>query len=147
MANDGNEQLFRRLIEEGFNRGDLAVVEELVAPHAVEHQSHGPDIPTTGPESVKAVITTLRRSFSDLALTIEAISSDGDTVWARLRSAGTNDGPFFGNPPTGKRMAIDVIDVVRFENGRMVEHWGVADRLGVLLQLGLAPRPAAVPAS
>ena len=38
--------------------------------------------------------------------------------------------------------AIDVIDIGRFAHGKMVDHWGVADRLGVLLQLGLGPRPA-----
>jgi predicted ester cyclase len=44
-----------------------------------------------------------------------------------------------GNGPTGKKMRIDVIDIVRFEDGKIVEHWGVPDQLGVMLQLGLLP--------
>jgi predicted ester cyclase len=43
-----------------------------------------------------------------------------------------------GHAPTGRTMRIDVIDVVRVRDGRITEHWGVPDRLGVLRQLGLA---------
>ena len=62
---------------------------------------------------------------------------DGDVAWARNVATGTNDGSFMGHPPTGRPMRIDVIDVVRVRDGRIVEHWGVPDRLGVLRQLGL----------
>lgn len=143
MSEHANEQSFRRIIEEGFTQGDLDAFDELVASHCVEHQMHAPDVPTVGPASPKAIAGSLRRAFPDLTLTIEDLATHGDKVWARIRSTGTHDGPFLGNAPTGRRMAIDVIDVARFEDGKMVEHWGVADRLGVLLQLGLGPRPAA----
>jgi len=89
----------------------------------------------------RAVAASLRRAFPDLTLTIEDMTDDGDKVWARIRSTGTHEGPFFGNAATHRRMAIDVIDIARFEDGKMVDHWGVADRLGVLVQLELAPRP------
>jgi|SRR3954451_20003007 predicted ester cyclase len=140
------ERAFAELIEQGFNHGDLAVADRLMAADAVEHQVHAPDVPVVGPAAVKAIIGTLRRSFSDLRLEIQEMATAGDMVWARIRSTGTNDGPFFGNPPTGRRFAIDVIDVVRFRDGRIVEHWGVADRLGVMFQLGLLSWPSA-PAS
>lgn len=140
------EQAFAELIEQGFNRGDVAVADRLLAADAVEHQQHGPDMPVTGPAAVKAVIATLRESFSDLRLEIQEMTTAGDMVWARIRSTGTHDGPFFGSAPTGRRFAIDVIDVVRFRDGRIAEHWGVADRLGVMFQLGLIARPA-VPVS
>jgi predicted ester cyclase len=58
-------------------------------------------------------------------------------------ATGTHDGLFMGHPPTGRRMRVDVFDAVRVCDGRMVAHWGVPDRLGALIQLGLAPRPAA----
>ena len=51
-----------------------------------------------------------------------------------------------GNAPTGRPMRIDVFDVIRVEDGKMVEHWGVPDRLGALLQLGLMRPPGAVAA-
>jgi predicted ester cyclase len=46
-----------------------------------------------------------------------------------------------GNPPTRKTMQIDVIDIARFEEGKLLEHWGVPDRLGILLQLGFFRAP------
>ena len=150
MSESPNEQIFRRVIEEGFNRGDLAVFEELVAADCVEHQAHAPDVPTVGPAAPMAIAETLRRAFPDLKLTIEDMTSTGDKVWARIRSTGTHRGPFLGNAATGRPMAIDVIDIARFEDGKMVDHWGVADRLSVLFQLGLGPQrrqPTEVPAS
>ena len=135
------EALIRRLIEEGFNEGNLRVTEELISPDLVEHQNFGPDH-AAGAEGVKAVIASLRRAFSDFHLAIEDLAVDGDTVWLRMTGTGTNDGSFMGHPPTGRAMRTDVFDVLRVEDDRIVEHWGVPDRLGTLLQLGLAQPPS-----
>ena len=54
----------------------------------------------------------------------------------------TNDGSFMGHAPTGLPMRTDVFDALRVENGCIVEHWGVPDRLGTLFQLGLANPPS-----
>jgi len=128
-----NEAIYRRLIEEGFNRGDLAVVDEVVAAGAVEHQRGL----ANGPDGAKGAIKYLRRAFPDFTLTIDEVVSVGDKVWARQRGGGTNTGSFAGRPPTGKKAFIDVIDVCRFEDGKMVEHWGVPDQLGMMVALGL----------
>ena len=130
------DTVLRRLINEGFSGGRLEVADELIAPVVIEHQDYGPGH-APGAEGVKAVMTSLRRAFSDFRLDIEDIAVDGDLAWARNVATGTNDGSFMGHPPTGKPMRIDVIDVVRVRDGRIVEHWGVPDRLGVLRQLGL----------
>ncbi len=135
------EALVRRLIEEGFNRGDLDVADELISPDLLEHQNFGPDH-APGAEGVKAVIASLRRAFSDFHLAIDDLAVAGDTVWLRMTGTGTNDGSFMGHPPTGRGMRTDVFDALRLENGRIVEHWGVPDRLGTLFQLGLAQPPA-----
>lgn len=144
------EALVRRLIEEGFNEGNLDIVDELVSPAFVEHQDFGPDH-ASGAEGVKAVIASLRRAFSDFHLAIESLAVDGDTVWLRMTGTGTNDGPFMGHSPTGRTMRTAVFDALRVQEGRIVEHWGVPDRLGTLFQLGLVAPPvrtlAAVPAS
>jgi steroid delta-isomerase-like uncharacterized protein len=140
------EQLFRRLIDEGFNGGDLGVADAVTAPDLAEHQDFGPDH-APGAEGVRAVIASLRRAFSDFHLQIEDMVVAGDTAWARMTATGTHDGPFMGHPPTGRPMRIAVFDVIRVADGRMVEHWGVPDRLGVLRQLGLlAPPPVPQPA-
>ena len=75
-------------------------------------------------------------SISDLHLEIQDTATSGDMVWFRIRSTGTNDGPMWGRPATGRPIDITVMDVMRVVDGRMVEHWGVADRLAVLKQIG-----------
>lgn len=132
-----NENVFRRLIEEGFSRGNLAALDELFAPDFVEHQD-GFEPPNL--EGVKSAIASLRTPFPDLKVTVEEIISSGDKTWARLTGRGTHLAPFMGRPPTGKSFAITVIDICRFENGKIVEHWGVADRLSQMAQLGLLPQ-------
>ncbi len=81
-------------------------------------------------------MTALRQACPDFHLTVEDLAVDGEEVWLRMRGSGTNDGPSVGHPPSGRKMQIDVFDVLRFQHGRMVEHWGVSDRLTALLQLG-----------
>ena len=140
-----NEAIYRRIIEEGFNQGNLDVVEELVAPDSREHQRGAKD----GIEGTKATIQYLRAAFPDFKITIDELAVSGDKVWARQRGGGTNHGSFAGRPPTGIKAFIDVIDIVRIENGKIVEHWGVPDQVGMMMQLGhISPpaRPAAVTA-
>jgi steroid delta-isomerase-like uncharacterized protein len=134
------ERAVRRLIDEAFSRGHLDVCDELIADDLVEHQDYGPGH-APGAAGVKAVVTSLRRAFSDFKLEIEEMVIAGDTVWARNIATGTHDGTYMGHPPTGRTFRIHVFDVMRVVNGRLVEHWGVPDRLGVLLQLGIFSRP------
>lgn len=139
------EVVVRRLIDEGFSQGRLEVCDELVSHDSVEHQDFGPNH-AAGPEGVKAVIASLRRAFSDFELRIEDLAVAGDTVWLRNTATGTNDGTFMGYASTGRTFRITVFDVLRVVDGRIVEHWGVPDRLGVLHQIGAVARPgAAVP--
>jgi predicted ester cyclase len=140
MARDA-ETVVRRLIEEGFNQAKFAVCDELVDPSLVEHQNYGPHH-APGAEGVKAVIASLHRAYPDFRLEIEHLSVDGELVWLHMQGSGTNDGSFMGNQPTGRKMQIDVFDLLRVRDGRLVEHWGVPDRLGALFQLGLARPPA-----
>lgn len=137
-----NEALFRRIIDEGFNQGNLAVADEVLSPQIAEHQAGM----GAGPEGLKGAITYLRSVFPDFTLTIEDTVTAGDTIWVRMRARGTQQGPHMGLPPTGKPIDIYVIDICRFEGGKMVEHWGVPDRFALLEQLGLLPRPQAAPA-
>ena len=56
----------------------------------------------------------------DLHLEIEDTATSGDTVWFRIRATGTNDGPMWGRPATGRPIDITVMDVMRVADGRMV---------------------------
>jgi predicted ester cyclase len=139
MSASTNESIYRRIIEEGFNQGRLEIADELVAPNAVEHQRGGAG---DGPEGLKRTIKILRGAFPDFTITIDEVVTVGDKVWARQRGGGTNLGAFAGHPATGIKAFTDVIDVARFENGKMVEHWGVPDQLGMMMALGHITPPA-----
>jgi predicted ester cyclase len=129
------EARVRRLVEDGIGRGDLAVIEALVAPDGVEHQrGHG-----RGVDGVRQLAEDLHRRLADLELRVEDIAVVGDRVWLRSRARGVSVGMFMGLPPTGQPVEVRVFDVVRIADGRVVEHWGVADQLGLLLQLGFDP--------
>jgi predicted ester cyclase len=129
------EAVVRRLIDQGFSQGRLDVCDEVISEDMIEHQDYGPNH-DAGAAGVKAVVASLRRAFSDFNLAIEDLAVIGDTVWTRNVATGTNDGVYMGQPPTGRRFRVHVFDVLRVVDGRVVEHWGVPDRLGVLFQLG-----------
>jgi predicted ester cyclase len=135
---NSNEAIYRRLIEEGFNQGNLSAVDDLIATGAREHQRGAQD----GPEGAKKTITYLRSAFPDFKISIDEVMVSGDKVWARQKGGGTNLGSFAGHPPTGRKAFIDVVDVCRIEDGKIVEHWGVPDQLGMMMALGLIAPPA-----
>jgi len=139
MSEEKNKQVFCQLIEEGFNNGSLGALDELCTPDFIEHQE-GIMPPTV--KGLKGAILSLRTPFPDLVLTIEEIIASGDKTWARITGRGTHQGIFMGQAPTGKPFAITVIDICRFENNKIAEHWGVADRLSLMAQLGLLPKPS-----
>jgi predicted ester cyclase len=140
VARTSPEAVARRLIDEGFTLGRLEVADELVADDLTEHQDYGPNH-AAGSAGVKAVIASLHRAFSDFRLTIEDVRVDGDMVWMRNVATGTHDGPFLGYAATGRSIRITVFDVLRVVGGRLVEHWGVPDRLGALMQIGALQLP------
>jgi predicted ester cyclase len=78
----------------------------------------------------------LRAAFPDLQLTVEDIIAEGDRVAVNLTARGTHRGTFQGIAPTGKTVTVSAFEVVRIENGKLVEHWGGPDTLNLLQQLG-----------
>jgi hypothetical protein len=78
------------------------------------------------------VIASLRRAFPDFHFTMDDVAVRDDLVWLRMTGTGTNDGRYMGHEPTGRPMRTAVIDVLRVDGTRIVEYWGVPDRLGAL---------------
>jgi predicted ester cyclase len=132
-----NEQLFRIIID-GFSKGDTTVFDKYASPDFIEHQ-YGM-IPANV-EGTKKAIRYLHKAFSDFSLTIEDLVIDGDKVWGRMTGRGTQKGQFGPLLPTGKKIEITVIDIMRFKESKLVEHWGVPDRLAAMEQLGMKPPP------
>ena len=83
-------------------------------------------------------------AFPNMKWDPQDILVDGDKAVARVQFTGTNDGEFMGIPATGKRVSVQVIDIVRFgEDGLAREHWGVFDLMGMMTQLGAVPGQSA----
>jgi len=135
-----NKSLMRRGIEEVWNRGNFAVVGELIAGDFVAHASL-PIGEIHGPEGVKRYFATLREAFPDIHFTIEDQLAEGDRAVTRWTARGTHGGAFRGVPPTGKQVSLTGITINRVAGGKAVEGWMNLDGLGLLQQLGVLPAP------
>lgn len=135
---DQNKQLMRRGIEEVWNGGNLAVVDELIASDYAGHHSGNE---ASGPQGVKQYFSGLRGAFPDIHFTIEDQIAEGDRVVTRWVARATHTGPFHGIPPTGKPGAVSGITINRVANGKVVEGWTNLDELGLMQQLGVIPAP------
>jgi len=80
-----------------------------------------------------------------LRVTVEDMIAEGDKVVARYVAHGTPQGDFMGIPATGKAFTMTAIDILRFEDGKIAEHWIESDQLGMLQQLGAIPAPGQAP--
>lgn len=141
MGTVENKAVPRRFIEEAFNGGKLAVIDEVVSPNYVNHVA-GTEI--RGRDGMKQFIMTYRTAFPDCRYTIEDQVAEGDKVVTRWTARGTQEGELMGIPPTGKHVSLKGVVIDRLENGKLAETWNEADMLGMLQQLGVAPPPAAV---
>jgi predicted ester cyclase len=134
-----NKAQFRRIYEEMFNKGNLAIADELIAPDFLNHENP-PGMNSRGPESARKVVMMLRTAFPDVHYTIEEMVAEGDMVSCRLIMNGTHQGFFMGIAPTGRSVRQQAqMHLVRFRDGKAIEHWAVRDDLGMMRQLGVIP--------
>jgi steroid delta-isomerase-like uncharacterized protein len=135
-----NKALVRRIIDEAWNRGDLAVVDETFAADYTEHNPRPGQ--ETGIDGYKGGITMLRAAFPDLSLELHEVLAEGDRTAVRYTLHGTHEGELMGLPASGQRVASDGMVFARFENGKVAERWGVQDMLTLLQQIGAFPAPS-----
>jgi hypothetical protein len=128
------EAIIRRYLHELWNRGNLGIIDEATTTTYLRHTA--PGAPPLDREGQKARATVLRSAFPDLDIVPEAFVTQGDMVAFRMVGTATHLGPFQGLAPTGRRVMMAFIDIVRFEGDRMAEHWGVRDDWAILRQLG-----------
>jgi steroid delta-isomerase-like uncharacterized protein len=140
MSIEQNKVLVRQMVEEIFNRGNLSLANEFLAPDFVEREELPPGMPSDR-EGVTQLTTMLRSGFPDFKATIDDIIAEDDKVVIRQTWSGTHRGEFMGVPPTGKSVSFGVIDFIRVDGGKFVEHWGQMDTMGMMQQLGAIPSP------
>jgi len=83
--------------------------------------------------------TLLRTGFPDLHFVLEDLMCVGEQVAVRVTVRGTHTAAFMGRPPTGRTFEVTSVGIFRFVDGRISEHWGVFDQMGMLAQLGAFP--------
>jgi steroid delta-isomerase-like uncharacterized protein len=136
-----NMNAARRVLEEGFNQGNLDVIDEVCTEDFVDHD---PLMGDRDKEGVKQTIATYREAFPDLECTIEEIFAAGDKVVMRWSAQGTFQNPIMGQEPTGQKgTPVEGIGIDRCEDGRIAESWTQWDTMQFMKNIGAVPEGAA----
>jgi predicted ester cyclase len=144
MSAEENKALVRRFTEEVYNRGNLDVADELLAPDFVDHDVFPGE--EAGIEGYKRGVAKQRASSSDLHFSIEEQIAEGDKVLSRVIGSGTLDQKYRGSAPiglapTGARITIENITISRVVEGKIVEERNVAESTDSWQQLLAQERP------
>jgi predicted ester cyclase len=132
-VSDANRELVQRLRSRLLDTRDPAVVDEFFGPDFVSHNMP-PGFPQ-GPEGVKRFLSAFE-PVGRLTVSIDEMVSEGDRIAVATTTSGVHDVELFGMPPTGKTLSVTGIDMLRIEDGLIVEHRGLTDTLGLMRQLG-----------
>ncbi len=130
----------RRIWEQIFPAGDAGALAEVIASDGIEHGARPGE-----PQGLKGAIRTMRwlgTVFSDQRWEIHQVIGEGDVVVVHASHRGRHTGELMGIPPTGHEVAYEYVHIVRFRDGKVVEHWGVRDDLTLMRQLGVLPAMA-----
>jgi steroid delta-isomerase-like uncharacterized protein len=129
-----NKELVRRMHSELVGRRDSSRLDDFLASDFVSHSAppgYAPDR-----DGARRFLEMLAAALPDLSVTIDLIVAEGDLVAVRTTMRGTHEGELAGLPASGRRVAVDAVDILRIDDGRVVEHWGLTNMLGLLEQAG-----------
>ena len=138
VSAEENEAIVRRYVEEAWNKGNDAVVNELFAPDYVNHGSI-PGQPVQDREGMKRVERATRAALPDVRYEIAHLVTGEDCVAHHWTATATHAGEFMGVPPTGRRFSAAGMVFTRLRDGKIAEQWRIVDVFGMLQQLGAPP--------
>lgn len=120
--------------EEGWNRGHLEVLEELLAP---DFRAYDPSAPSgvVGLSEVRELLSQIRTAFPDIRREALDHVAQNDKIAVRWRVTGTHQGPFGGAAPTGRRIDVTGTTIYRIKQGQIAEEWVQMDNAGLSRQL------------
>jgi predicted ester cyclase len=120
MVAEKSKATVLRFVDKVQNQHEIGALDELFSPDFVDHSgiSTKPNL-----DGTKQFFTTFFTAFPDIQVTIHDQVVEGDKVWMRKKFKGTHQGEFMGLPPTGKPVKINVIDIHRVVDGKIIEHW------------------------
>ena len=130
-----NKTLVHQYIKEVVNTGNTSRITDFIAEEYIDHNDKSKKI--TGIDGAKQHIAAVRKSYPDLNVSIESLYVDGDTVITRIIATGTFGINWLEMPTKDKQVKIDGVNIDKIKNGRIVEHWGVANSLESLLSIGV----------
>jgi predicted ester cyclase len=130
-----NKKLYRDFLETVINKRQPDAADRFAAENLIEHNAN---IAQVGRKKFLAAVLA---GFSDYHGEIQDILAEGDKIVVRTLWTGTQDGPFLGLPPSGRKLKFTTADFFRIENGKLAEHWDVVDSLPRAIALGLVPPP------
>jgi steroid delta-isomerase-like uncharacterized protein len=133
----------KRLAEQyiaGMNQGDIDMTMDVFADSFVDHQvvPGGASLGNTKAD-VRQAHEMLKMAFPDVRFTLEDLLVEGNSVVMRVSGEGTQQGPFFGSPATGKHIKWTGVRLLRYEDGRFAEGTSELDQVGILQQMGIIP--------
>lgn len=131
--------LIKRFYEDVIVKGDLTLIDELTTDDMADHEQGLPGQPP-GREGVKFFVSAMREAFPDLGVeSVHPMMTDGNLEAARVILTATHKGELMGVAATGMTVEIESIDIIRVEDGKVAEHWGVTDTMSLMQQLGAIP--------
>jgi predicted ester cyclase len=134
----------RRILEEIIPNGDVAGLRAVMHPEVVNHQP-----PAGAPAGLDGMIQAMgwvKQGFSERRFEVHQVIAEGDTVVVHCTLHGRHTGQFMGLAPTNQSVAFRQVHIVRFQDGKVAEHWVVRDDLGLGRQLGAIPSQPGRPA-
>lgn len=135
---NANRHLVQKLFKDLFDKGNLGVADEIIAPN---HVNHDPATPYfgKGPDGVKQIVMLYRGAFPDLHFTIDQIVDADDFLAVRYTATGTHKAELRGVAPTNKAVKVEGEAIYRISRGKIAESWVYWDALGLMQQLGQVP--------
>ena len=140
-STDQNKAVLSKWIEEGWNKGNLGVVDELYTPSFVQYDPASP-VSVSSAEDLKRYVAGFRMAMPDMHFATHDLVAEGDRVLWRFTARGTQTGVLMGIPPTGKTANVEGMALFRLANGKIAECWVNFDALGMLQALGVIPTMA-----
>ena len=130
-----NRAVATHFYEEVINKHNVEAIDDFAAPNYLEHQydTHY----DSDRKGIKKAFTDYFTAFPDMRVKVNFMIAEGDLVTAQITTTGTNSGPIYGQKGTKKKFEINGVDIIRFKNGKVEEHWGYAEEGKLLTQLGL----------
>ena len=140
-----NKALLRRWFDEVWNSRRRDAIDELAHPDVVTYGLGEGGAPG-GIDQFVPFRDRFLATFPDLHIAVEDVIAEGDKTAARIRATGTHTGAAMGIPPTGKKVTVTGLILVRWKDGQIIEGWNEFDAYGMMQQL-TTPAPDGAPAS